>query len=165
MNAFKNGFLIMFLLYQTYGLPYTTKLEPISNKILTLTNEFRHATASAPPSTRSVLGSASAVSHPPSPHRLFMLPLFCAGFLFFGMGGWSRAGFSLKGETGGILSANFTLGVLPRVYHILEFVYCLGHCSLVLRPWVHPRQSQIVRRMSNISISLTRIQSTHYQPT
>ena len=31
-----------------------------------------------------------------------MLDLFCAGFLFFGMGGWSRAGFSLKGETDGI---------------------------------------------------------------
>ena len=74
-----------------FWLPYTTKLEPISNKILTLTNEFRHATASAPPSTRSVLGSASAVSRPPSPHRLFILDLFCAGFLFFGMGGWVRA--------------------------------------------------------------------------
>ena len=65
-----------------FWLPYTTKFEPISNKILTLTNEFRHATASAPPSTRSVLGYASAVSHRPRPTAFSCLICFARDFFF-----------------------------------------------------------------------------------
>ena len=116
---------VNFTLYQiyitTHVLYYFALLEPILNNKLIMTNEFRHDPASAPRHCGAVSLRFCCVA-PPSPHRLFILDLFCAGFLFFGMGGWSRAGFSLKGETGGILSASIMLSVLPRVYHILYFV-------------------------------------------
>ena len=68
--------------------------------------EFRHSPASAPEHAVRACSSAFAVLCQPSFPSLPILNLFCAGFLFSEWAIGLRAGFSLKGETDGILSAN-----------------------------------------------------------